>query len=92
MCVRVYGGCFLYLWHKVDGPSDGYTGHVIEEERETVSGVEFLTSSRENWKGSFLNGHITWHLALYYLGTKLSGTCCATKYSSHVLWQEVFRR
>eukprot|EP00731_Ephydatia_muelleri_P026041 Em0018g141a len=41
--------------------------HVIEEERETVSGVEFLTSSRENWKGSYLNGHITWHLALYYL-------------------------
>ena len=43
-------------------------GHVIEEERDAMVGVEFLTSSRQEWSSSFLNGHITWHLALHYLG------------------------
>eukprot|EP00731_Ephydatia_muelleri_P026020 Em0018g120a len=41
--------------------------HVIEEEKDAESGVEFLTSSRENWKDSLYGGHLTWHLALYHL-------------------------
>ena len=32
------------------------------------TGVELLTSTRKDWAGSVLGGHINWHLALYYLG------------------------
>ena len=42
--------------------------HVFEEVHESENGVEFLTSTRENWRGSSYEVHITWHLALYYLG------------------------
>ena len=43
-------------------------GHVIEEERNTEQGVEFLVTTRENWQDSLLGIHLTWHLTLYYLG------------------------
>ena len=32
------------------------------------TGVELLTSTRKDWAGSILGGHINWHLTLYYLG------------------------
>ena len=45
-----------------------FTAHVIEEAREAKSGVEFLTTTRDDWKGSVFGCHITWHLTLYYFG------------------------
>ena len=45
------------------------SGHVIEEEQDVRIGVELLTSTRPKWICSPLGGHISWHLALYYLGT-----------------------
>lgn len=42
-------------------------GHVIEEEKDVAEGVELLTSTRSDWQDSVLSGHISWHLALYYL-------------------------
>ena len=44
------------------------TAHVIEEAREIESGVEFMTSTREDWRGTAFEGHLTWHLTLFYLG------------------------
>eukprot|EP00731_Ephydatia_muelleri_P026042 Em0018g142a len=41
--------------------------HVVEEDRDAMAGVDFLTSTRQQWSSSILNGHITWHLALHYL-------------------------
>ena len=55
--------------------SNTSTGHVIEEEKDAESGVEFLTSSRENWKDSLYGGHLTWHLALYHLGKLITRVC-----------------
>ena len=46
-----------------------FLGHVIEEEQDVRIGVELLTSTRPKWSCSPLDGHISWHLALYYLGT-----------------------
>ena len=48
---------------------------MIEEEKDAESGVEFLTSSRENWKDSLYGGHLTWHLALYHLGELITRVC-----------------
>ena len=45
-------------------------GHVVEEERDALKGVEFLTSSRQQWATSNLGNHISWHLCLHYLGEK----------------------
>eukprot|EP00731_Ephydatia_muelleri_P026050 Em0018g150a len=45
----------------------GQKGHVIEEEQDVRIGVELLTSTRPKWICSPLDGHISWHLALYYL-------------------------
>ena len=42
--------------------------HVIEEVYEAEKGVEFMTSTRENWGSTVLSGHLTWHLTLYYFG------------------------
>ena len=42
--------------------------HVFEEVHEAERGVEFMTTTREDWRGSSYEVHITWHLALYYLG------------------------
>ena len=47
-------------------------GHVIEEERDPATGIEFCLSSRQNWKGCMLENHITWHMTLYYLGKPTS--------------------
>ena len=44
------------------------TAHVFEEVHDANSGVQFLTSTREDWSGSSYEVHITWHLALYHLG------------------------
>lgn len=33
-----------------------------------MDGVEFLTSTRQDWAGCLLGGHINWHLTLYHLG------------------------
>ena len=42
-------------------------------------GVEFLTGTRENWAGCLLEGHINWHLSLFYLGKKEGDTShCST--------------
>lgn len=41
--------------------------HVLEETADPAKGVEFLTSTRNDWTGPF-QCHITWHLTLYYLG------------------------
>ena len=50
---------------------------MIEEERDALAGVEFLTSSRQEWSNTLLNGHITWHLTLHYLGrSSLDGCVC----------------
>ena len=43
-------------------------GHVIEEAREPSSGIQILTGLRNDWKVTTLANHITWHLALLYLG------------------------
>ena len=43
-------------------------GHVIEEARPAEDGVQFLTSTRQDWAGCLLGGHISWHLTLYHLG------------------------
>ena len=43
--------------------------HVIEETEEARKGVEFLTSTRGEWAGIPFEGHLIWHLTLYYLGT-----------------------
>ena len=45
-----------------------HTAHVIEEAREARNGVEFLTTTRDDWKDSMFGCHITWHLTLYYFG------------------------
>ena len=42
--------------------------HVIEEAHEAKNGIEFLTTTRDDWKGSVFGCHITWHLTLYYFG------------------------
>ena len=42
----------------------------MEEERDASKGVEFLTSSRQQWATSNLGNHISWHLCLHYLGEK----------------------
>ena len=47
---------------------------MIEEDQEVQIGVELLTSTRPKWVTSPLGGHISWHLALYYLGMFLSYT------------------
>ena len=44
------------------------TGHVVEEARDASMGVEFITSRRQQWVGSNLGNHISWHLCLNYLG------------------------
>jgi len=41
--------------------------HIIEEERDAEVGVEFLTSTREDWSSSSYGTHLTWHLTLHYL-------------------------
>ena len=41
---------------------------MIEEERPTEKGVEFLNGCRGDWEHSLLSHHIAWHLTLYYLG------------------------
>ena len=41
---------------------------MIEETEEARKGVEFLTSTRDEWRGIPFEGHLVWHLALYYLG------------------------
>ena len=43
-------------------------GHVFEEDVGANEGIKFLTSTRDNWKGSLLSSHISWHLCLYHLG------------------------
>ena len=48
--------------------SSAFTAHVIEEAREAKNGVEFLTTTRDDWKDSVFGCHITWHLTLYYFG------------------------
>ena len=48
--------------------------HVFEEVHEAERGVEFMTTTREDWKGSSYEVHIAWHLALYYLGEQRN-TC-----------------
>ena len=48
------------------------SGHVIEEERDPATGIEFCLSSRQNWKECGLENHIAWHLTLFYLGKKTS--------------------
>ena len=45
-----------------------FVAHVFEEVHEAERGVEFMTTTREDWRGSSYEVHITWHLALYYLG------------------------
>lgn len=42
--------------------------HVMEESHDAPDGVEFLTSTRPNWKNSAFGNHIAWHLALHYFG------------------------
>ena len=49
-----------------------HAAHVIEEARDVQSGVEFLTTTRDDWKESISGCHITWHLTLYYLGKLLA--------------------
>jgi len=46
----------------------GCLAHVIEEEREAETGVEFLTSCRSVWQNSTMSHHISWHFMLFYLG------------------------
>lgn len=41
--------------------------HIFEEAHDPSKGVEFLTATRADWSGVF-EGHINWHLLLYYLG------------------------
>ncbi|XP_064398279.1 tetratricopeptide repeat protein 38-like isoform X2 [Halichondria panicea] len=41
--------------------------HIMEEAHHPREGVEFLTSTRSHWTGAVYEGHITWHLTLYYL-------------------------
>lgn len=65
-----------------------FTVHVIEETSDVSMGVELLTSTRDDWSGS-LQGHISWHLTLFYLGKSLhvqlwtlyttQGECCTKK-------------
>lgn len=61
--------------------------HVIEETSEAKNGVEFLTTTREDWTGISFEGHIIWHLTLYYLGKYnvvlmiYNGPCC------HQIWE-----
>ena len=43
------------------------TAHVIEEARDPTTGIELLISTRGDWTG-ILQGHITWHLTLFYFG------------------------
>ena len=43
--------------------------HIMEEERDAEDGVQFLTSTRDDWSHSMYNTHLTWHLALHYFGT-----------------------
>ena len=54
---------------------------MVEEDRDAMAGVDFLTSTRQQWSSSILNGHITWHLALHYLG-KMSN-----KQYREILWE-----
>jgi hypothetical protein len=42
--------------------------HVIEEIYEAERGVEFMTSTRDDWGSTIFAGHLTWHLTLYYYG------------------------
>ena len=45
--------------------------HVFEEVHEAERGVEFMTTTRKDWRGSSYEVHITWHLTLYYLGKQI---------------------
>jgi len=47
--------------------------HVIEEDRDVKEGVQFLNSTRDQWKDSGLGNHIAWHLCLYYIGEQGKG-------------------
>ena len=60
MAVRYKLVYVIYLFQQL--------AHVIEEIDEAKKGVEFLTSTREEWRGISFEGHLIWHLALYYLG------------------------
>ena len=42
--------------------------HVVEESRDAEEGVELLERTRKDWESSILGNHISWHLALHYLG------------------------
>ena len=48
--------------------------HVIEEIYEAERGVEFMTSTREDWGNTIFAGHLTWHLTLYYYGKLIAIT------------------
>ena len=45
---------------------------MIEETGEAKDGVEFLKKTREDWTKVPFQGHIVWHLTLYYLGESIS--------------------
>ena len=42
--------------------------HVVEESRDAEEGVELLERTQKDWESSILGNHISWHLALHYLG------------------------
>ena len=42
--------------------------HVFQEDKYARDGIDFMTSTRNNWEKSALSCHINWHLCLYYLG------------------------
>ena len=42
--------------------------HVVEESRDAEEGVELLERTRKDWENAGLANHISWHLALSYLG------------------------
>ena len=59
-------------------------GHVIEEERDPATGIEFCLSSRQNWKECALENHISWHMTLFYLGMATSCSSSLPTYACTV--------
>ena len=50
--------------------------HVVEESRDAEEGVELLERTREDWENSGLANHISWHVALSYLGRLRTSARC----------------
>ncbi|XP_065900373.1 tetratricopeptide repeat protein 38-like isoform X2 [Dysidea avara] len=41
--------------------------HVFQEDKDAKEGIEFMTSTRNDWEKSAISCHINWHLCLYYI-------------------------